>query len=190
MIPRVRPRLPLITVFGLGHMRPASGTWGSMPPVAIAALLWLMGATPIAPDAPARGIAAAAGDQGHAIALAVYLATFACICFVFSAACIVQGAAAEAVFGHDPAEVVADETAGQCLPLLALAIVPASFQSWQTAAAWLAAAFFAFRIFDILKPWPAGALQRVAGGWGILLDDLAAGAYAAAAVAGAAWLLA
>lgn len=190
MIPRVRPRLPLITVFGLGHMRPASGTWGSMPPVAIAALLWLMGAAPVAAGAATRGIAAAAGELGNAIALAVYLATLTCICLVFSAACVIQGAAAEAIFGHDPAEVVADETAGQCLPLLAIAVVPACFQSWQSSAIWLTAAFIAFRIFDIFKPWPAGALQRIPGGWGILLDDLAAGAYAAVAVAGAAWWLA
>jgi phosphatidylglycerophosphatase A len=190
MILRVRPRLPLITVFGLGHMRPASGTWGSMPPVVIAALLWLMGATPLASGAPARGIAVAAGEQGHALALVVYLATMACICLVFSAACVAQGAAAEAIFGHDPAEVVADETAGQCLPLLALAVVPACFASLWTTAAWLGAGFVAFRIFDIAKPWPAGALQRVPGGWGILLDDLAAGVYAAAIMVGAAWWLA
>lgn len=186
----MRPKLPLITVFGLGHMRPASGTWGSLPPVALAALLWLMGAAPLATDTTTRGIAAAAGEHGHAIAFAVYLATFACVCLAFSAACVVQGAAAEAIFGHDPAQVVADETAGQCLPLAALAIVPACFASPWTTAAWLAAAFVAFRVFDIFKPWPAGALQRIPGGWGILLDDLAAGVYAGVVVTGAAWWLA
>ena len=42
------------------------------------------------------------------------------------------------------------------------------------------AAFVLFRIFDIIKPWPARGLQRVPGGWGILIDDLIAGLYAAA----------
>ncbi|MCA9303801.1 MAG: phosphatidylglycerophosphatase A, partial [Phycisphaerales bacterium] len=39
----------------------------------------------------------------------------------------------------------------------------------------LLSAFLLFRAFDILKPWPAGAMQKIAGGWGILLDDLFAG---------------
>jgi phosphatidylglycerophosphatase A len=186
----VRPKLPLITVFGLGHMRPASGTWGSLPPVVVALALWAMGAAPVAESVMPRGIAAAAGEQGPTLALAAYLTSLALILLVFAGACVLQGSAAEAVFGHDPAEVVADETAGQCVPLLALALTPACFATWWTTSAWLAAAFLAFRILDILKPWPANALQRVPGGWGILLDDLAAGVYAAAAVVGAAWWLA
>ena len=42
----------------------------------------------------------------------------------------------------------------------------------------LAAAFLAFRIFDITKPPPARQLERLPAGWGILLDDLAAAVYA------------
>jgi phosphatidylglycerophosphatase A len=42
--------------------------------------------------------------------------------------------------------------------------------------------FLAFRVLDIVKPWPARRLQHVPGGWGILLDDLVAGAYAGTAV--------
>ena len=45
---------------------------------------------------------------------------------------------------------------------------------------WLAAAFILFRLFDILKPWPAGRLEKLPGGWGIMADDVAAGLYAAA----------
>ena len=41
----------------------------------------------------------------------------------------------------------------------------------------------AFRVFDIIKPWPIGWLdRRVAGGLGIMVDDLLAGVYAAAVV--------
>jgi len=57
---------------------------------------------------------------------------------------------------------------------------------------WAVAGFVVFRLFDIWKPWPVRVLdQRVTGGLGIILDDLAAGAMAwavlwlAAAVVGA-----
>ena len=42
----------------------------------------------------------------------------------------------------------------------------------------LAAGFFLFRFMDVLKPWPAGRLERLPGGWGVVADDLVAGLYA------------
>ena len=42
----------------------------------------------------------------------------------------------------------------------------------------LVAVFIAFRIFDILKPWPINRSQRLRTGWGITIDDLIAAAYA------------
>ena len=76
--------------------------------------------------------------------------------------------AAEAHFGlKDPHDVVIDEVAGQ---LVTLAFVPLT-------GIWYAAGFFVFRLFDIVKPWPASRLERVPGGPGIVLDDLAAGVY-------------
>lgn len=39
------------------------------------------------------------------------------------------------------------------------------------------AAFFIFRIFDIIKPFPANVSQKVKGGWGVMLDDVIAGLY-------------
>ena len=52
------------------------------------------------------------------------------------------------------------------------------------AAAWklALAAFLCFRLFDILKPFPPGRAERLRGGWGIVVDDLVAGIYAAIAV--------
>ena len=44
----------------------------------------------------------------------------------------------------------------------------------------LLAAFVLFRAFDILKPWPVSALEKLPGGWGIVMDDVAAGLLAAA----------
>lgn len=39
--------------------------------------------------------------------------------------------------------------------------------------------FVLFRLFDIVKPWPAGRLEKLPGGWGIMADDFAAALYAA-----------
>ncbi len=54
---------------------------------------------------------------------------------------------------------------------VALFLLP---RSWY----WLAAAFVLFRLFDIAKPWPVGWLDKnLAGGTGIMADDVAAGAF-------------
>ena len=42
----------------------------------------------------------------------------------------------------------------------------------------LAAGFLLFRLFDIVKPFPAGMAQRLPGGVGVMVDDLIAGLYA------------
>jgi phosphatidylglycerophosphatase A len=68
----------------------------------------------------------------------------------------------------DPSVVVVDEVVGMWASLLFLPAEPAA----------LIVAFVTFRIFDIVKPPPCAALERAGNGWGIMLDDLAAGAYA------------
>jgi undecaprenyl-diphosphatase len=75
---------------------------------------------------------------------------------------------------NDPGEVVADEFAGQALTF---AFAGAILQDHIAATALLG--FVLFRIFDIIKPWPAGRLEKLPAGWGILADDLMAGVYAA-----------
>jgi len=66
----------------------------------------------------------------------------------------------------DPSQVVIDEVAGFLAATIFLQV------SWQD----VGIAFFVFRFFDILKPFPAGLLdRRLHGGWGIVLDDIAAG---------------
>jgi phosphatidylglycerophosphatase A len=47
----------------------------------------------------------------------------------------------------------------------------------------LALAFLLFRVFDILKPWPVRAMERIPGADGILLDDVVAGLYGLACMA-------
>ncbi len=80
---------------------------------------------------------------------------------------------------HDPSEVVLDELVG-CL--VAVVMVPVTV-------AWIAAAFVLFRVLDIAKPWPIGAIdRRLRGAGGVVGDDLAAGALAGAALFGLHWL--
>ncbi|MDH5710950.1 MAG: phosphatidylglycerophosphatase A [Gammaproteobacteria bacterium] len=67
---------------------------------------------------------------------------------------------------HDHPGIVIDEVAGFLITMIA---VP---HGWQ----WLLAGFILFRFFDALKPWPISWLdKRVAGGFGIMIDDVAAG---------------
>lgn len=159
MIPRPTDfRWHAVTVMGLGHLRPAPGSWGSLPPVAVAGVLILAGL----------------GPAEHPL---VYHAVLAAILVASSAACVVFGEWAEAWYGKkDPGWVVADETAGQCIALVALPVA-AGAGLWPLLFA-LAVAFLTFRLFDIFKPPPANALQKLAGGWGVLIDDLFAGFYA------------
>ncbi|HET9122931.1 MAG TPA: phosphatidylglycerophosphatase A, partial [Acidiferrobacteraceae bacterium] len=72
---------------------------------------------------------------------------------------------ARALRVRDPAVIVWDEVTG-----MLLAAVPAGHDGWA-----LLLAFGLFRLLDILKPPPIGALERLSGGWGIMADDVAAG---------------
>lgn len=67
----------------------------------------------------------------------------------------------------DPQYVVVDEVAGQLISLIAVPLV------WKSALA----SFILFRIFDMLKPPPVRQLEKLPGGSGIVLDDVAAGLY-------------
>ena len=69
---------------------------------------------------------------------------------------------------RDPGAVVVDEVAGQMVALALLPLSPAT----------MAAGFLLFRLFDIVKPFPARRLESLPGGFGIMADDLAAGLYA------------
>lgn len=76
---------------------------------------------------------------------------------------------AERTFGGvDPRPVVIDEVAGM---LVALFLIPVGWVG-------LLVAFLAFRVFDVIKPFPAGRLEQLPRGWGIVCDDLMAGVYA------------
>ena len=96
------------------------------------------------------------------------------VLFVFG--CWICGESSRLLGLHDAPGIVFDEIVGfliSCFPLLYL---PAGAPEWL----WLVAAFLLFRFFDIIKPWPIRWLDRkVDGGFGIMIDDVLAGIFAA-----------
>ncbi len=92
----------------------------------------------------------------------------AVLCFV--AGVPICGAGARLLGLKDPGAVVFDEIAAFAVVFL---LTPVNLIS-------ALLGFVLFRLFDILKPWPARPLERLPGGLGIMADDFAAGAYSTA----------
>jgi len=88
---------------------------------------------------------------------------------------------------HDAQMIVIDEVVGLCASALLL--------SWWFLAATdpyliLLLSFLSFRLFDVVKPWPISWIdQRVDGGFGVMIDDLAAALMGVIAVAGCYFIL-
>ncbi len=125
------------------------GTWGSLLPVAIAGLL-----------------------LGWESSRATYLGVLMGLAVMSGIVCVMLGGRIEGAWsGKDPGACVIDEVCGQ-----AIALIPAWWAgAFREQLILIGVAFAGFRLLDIAKPWPIGRLQRLAGGWGILLDDVAAG---------------
>jgi phosphatidylglycerophosphatase A len=117
----------------------------------------------------------APGTWGTLAALAVYwwLVPAGYWVLVVAAASLAlgvwAGGVAEKAWGKkDPGRVCLDEFASY---FVAVAFLPKTLT-------YAVVAFVLSRLFDILKPFPAGRSQRLAGGWGIIADDVVAGVYA------------
>lgn len=92
-------------------------------------------------------------------------ALLACSLIAFAGGIWAAGKYCQAAGKDDASEVVIDEVAAIFLVLAALPMTPV---------AW-GAAFVLFRFFDILKPWPIGAIERrFKGAFGVMIDDIAA----------------
>lgn len=87
---------------------------------------------------------------------------------LFVGACYVAGQAEILSSKHDDSQIVIDEVFGM---VATMAWLPTGWL-------WLGVAFGLFRLFDIIKPWPASYFDKMAGGGGVMLDDLVAGIYA------------
>jgi len=150
----------ITSCFGLGWLPLAPGSWGSLPPAFIFALMCQM--------------------RISAVLITIAMAALA---FAGSVICIKYAPVVIAATGdNDPGEVVADEVAGQAVTfLMAPFLITTTFSNKQL---WGVAAmgFFLFRLFDAVKPPPVHQLEKLSGGWGILADDLMAGIYAALAL--------
>lgn len=146
----------IATMGGLGHLRPAPGTWGSLAALPIAWLFHALGGFPL--------LAAAT--------IAVILQGFWAV-----------GLATRTSSDKDPSEIVIDEVAGQMLALWPLSAAAWSRGIDITAMwpGWIAA-FLLFRLFDIAKPGPVGWADRKGGPVGVMLDDIIAGILAALGV--------
>ena len=143
----------ILSGFGLGYLRPAPGTWGSLGCVAVIA-----------------GVFALSQSQ------CVVTATAVAIAVITTVACIALGKHLVTDFGEkDPGTCSLDEWAGQAIALIALPLGTTLEQHVVV----LAGAFLAFRLFDIVKPFPCRRLEHLPKGIGVVADDLAAGVYAA-----------
>ena len=138
----MNPALFVATLGGIGRLKPAPGTWGSLvvlPVVVFGPVIALL------------------------LGLLVTLLGF------FAIREVLRDAPDE-----DPGWIVVDEAAGM---LIALAGLSAEASIWG-----VLIAFGLFRIFDIFKPWPISWADQQSGAFGVMLDDIVAGALVAAAL--------
>lgn len=145
----------VITGLGTGYLRPAPGSWASAATCGVfLLLLW--------------GFGPNAWILSSCMAVIVILATIGCIAL---------GGFAEKTFGgKDPSHCTLDEWAGQAVTLINLPLGLAG--CWDKHLLAVGVAFVAFRVLDIIKPPPARQAEKLPGGFGIVADDIIAGAYA------------
>ncbi|UWR17962.1 phosphatidylglycerophosphatase A [Sulfitobacter pontiacus] len=142
----------IATVLGVGYIRPASGTWGSLVALPWAWLLHVIGGLPL---------------------------LFAGIVLTFTAGWWATARMTAGSADHDPSEIVIDEVAGQWVALLPLSYASWTMDMnilvmWP---GWIAA-FALFRLFDIWKPLIIGWADRRGDALGVMLDDIFAGIFA------------
>lgn len=146
----------IATFFGVGHMRPAPGTWGSAAALPAAWALYVMGGVWL-------------------VAIGILVAFFA---GWWATAVQTKGRD-----NHDPSEIVIDEVVGQWIALLPV-FIGASHAGADVLAMWPGwiVAFAAFRFFDITKFGPIGWADRRDDAFGVIFDDVLAGISAAIVV--------
>lgn len=147
---------------GVGLIPLAPGTWGSA--VGVGVYLALTEATEVI----TRGVASPAVASRMILSTLLLVVIFA----VFLGGTWAATRAEKLLGKKDPGAVVVDEVGGQ---LIAFLFVAPGAGRWM-----IFAAFLAFRVFDIWKPYPIRRLEGLEKGLGVMADDLLAGWYAAA----------
>lgn len=142
----------IATVFYVGTLRPAPGTWGSLAAIPLAWLLHAAGGFP-----------------------ALLIGTLAVAALGWWATAEMTRDSAE----KDPSEIVIDEVLGMFLALWPVSY-GAQMAGAGFLALWpgVLTAFLAFRLFDIWKPGPVGLADRRGDALGVMLDDAIAGGLA------------
>ena len=203
-----KPRLAMAiaTVLGVGLIRQAPGTFGSLVGIATAyfsTFIFLRPATlrgmfflHPAPEATLadQHFLVPGSDIHNAVLALPILCALGLLVLLGAIGVWSTARAAEYAGIKDPQYVVIDEVAGQhltlLLPLIPIALpnlsVHMDFSLYAIYFAlsllnwkYLLLGFILFRVFDIWKPWPARQLEKLPGGWGIMADDWMAGIYAA-----------
>ena len=148
---KILPR-QIATVFGVGTLRPAPGTWGSLVALPLFYVVHVTG-----------------GFSGVVAATLI----------IFALGWWATLEMTRDREDHDPSEIVIDEVAGQWISILPLAVWPQQFDIsiWY----WLLA-FGTFRMFDITKAGLVGWADRQRGPLWVMLDDVIAGIMAAAVI--------
>jgi phosphatidylglycerophosphatase A len=184
------------TALGVGYMKPAPGTWGSLVGLIVAVIshpfTWFIAfghglVLGIGKDTPLLS-----GPLGMLVLLVPSIVVWLVLAYLG-----VKTSTEVAAFAgvKDPQYVVIDEVSGVHLALilgLAPLTTPATFLHTADAQAfalytgmsmlnwkYLLGGFVLFRVFDIAKPYPCRRLEKLSGGWGIMADDWMAGVYAA-----------
>lgn len=151
---------------GVGYLPIAPGTWGSLVGVGIYLLLQFSTFRFVQLLVPPNSF----------LAWPIFIAAELVLITLITLVGIWAASRTEKLLGRkDPGKVVIDEVAGQLIALLPL--VPRLDPGWMS----ILAAFLLFRLFDIVKPYPARRLEGLESGLGIMADDIVAGAYAAVA---------
>ena len=160
-----------IATCGVGYLPIAPGTWGSL--VGVGIYLGLRWST-----YRFVGLSVGANSFLRYSSLPVFVAAELALITLITLVGIWAASRTEKLAGRkDPGKVVIDEVAGQLIALLP--IVPGFDPGWLS----IITAFLLFRLFDIVKPYPARRLENLESGLGIMSDDLVAGAYAAVGTA-------
>ncbi|WP_158963767.1 phosphatidylglycerophosphatase A family protein [Chachezhania sediminis] len=144
------------TVCGVGRLRPAPGTWGSLAAFPILFLVHWIGGP---------------------------LLLVALICVLIGAGLWAADRMHRDGWQHDAPDIVIDEVAGQLVTLLPISFGAAG-NDVSLLALWpgLVSGFILFRLLDIWKPGPIGWADRKDGAIGVMSDDLIAGVLAALGV--------
>ncbi|MEL7253641.1 MAG: phosphatidylglycerophosphatase A [Pseudomonadota bacterium] len=146
----------IATTGGVGHLKPAPGTWGSLAALPLAFALHSVG--------------------GVWLLIAATIALF--FAGVWATARVTAGKA-----DHDPPYVVVDEVVGQWIALwpVSFGLMHSGAGVMDMWPGWVSA-FLLFRLFDITKPGPVGWADRRNDPMGVMLDDVFAGLMAAIGV--------